>query len=407
MIKTLRRKFITITMSSVVVVLAVIMVIINIANYYNINQHADELLKVLVENNGTFPKPDDLPRGKKPLSHKISPEAPFETRYFSVVLSADQAVVSVNTGRIAAVSTESASEYAVELHTKNKTSGFLEQYKYQAVSLDEGMLYIFLDCGRELSTFYSFLRSSCLVAILGTLSVFILVVVFSKLATKPVAESYEKQKRFITDASHEIKTPLTIIDAGTEVLEMEMGENQWTRSIKNQVMRLNALTGKLIFLSRMDEENPALPMTDFSLSDAVTETIQPFDTISASQGKQLLQEIEKQVSYCGEESLIRQLLSLLLDNAMKYSDDEGQISVCLRMIGKSKEITVSNTVTKIKQGKLDVLFERFYRLDPSRNTQTGGHGIGLSVAKSIVTAHKGKLSAKSDDGKSIVFTVIL
>lgn len=407
MIKTLRRKFITITMSSVVVVLAVIMVIINIANYYNINQHADELLKVLVENNGTFPKPDDLPRGKKPLSHKISPEAPFETRYFSVVLSADQAVVSVNTGRIAAVSTESASEYAVELHTQNKTSGFLEQYKYQAVSLDEGMLYIFLDCGRELSTFYSFLRSSCLVAILGTLSVFILVVVFSKLATKPVAESYEKQKRFITDASHEIKTPLTIIDAGTEVLEMEMGENQWTRSIKNQVMRLNALTGKLVFLSRMDEENPALPMTDFSLSDAVTETIQPFDTISASQGKQLLQEIEKQVSYCGEESLIRQLLSLLLDNAMKYSDDEGQISVCLRMIGKSKEITVSNTVTKIKQGKLDVLFERFYRLDPSRNTQTGGHGIGLSVAKSIVTAHKGKLSAKSDDGKSIVFTVIL
>lgn len=407
MIKTLRRKFIAITMCSVVVVLSIIMGIVNIVNYYDINQHADERLDILAENDGAFPKPDDIRHGKKPPSPNMSPEVPFETRFFTVILRADQAVISVNTGRIAAVSTQTATEYAVKLNTDGKTNGFLENYKYRAVPIGDGMMYIFLDCGRELSTFYSFLLTSCLVALLGILSVLVLVVFFSKLAIKPVAQSYEKQKRFITDASHEIRTPLTIIDANTEVLEMETGENEWTKSIKNQIKRLSSLTEKLVFLSRMDEENTALKMTDFSLSDAILETVQPFEAVAAAQGKKLLLEIEEQVSYHGEEALLRQLFSLLLDNAIKYSQENGQISLCLKTLGKNKEITVSNTTSLIEQGKLDVLFERFYRRDSSRNTKTGGHGIGLSVAKSIVTAHKGKISARSEDGKSIIFTITL
>lgn len=408
MIKTLRRKFIAITMCSVVAVLGIIMGIINIANFYDINSHANELLGVLSENDGSFPKPDDLPHGKTPPPFReMSPEAPFETRYFTVVMRADKAVASVNTGRIAAISTETAAEYATELNSAGKTSGFLDSYKYLAIPFKDGIMYIFLDCGRELSTFYSFLLTSCLVSVFGILAVFILVVFFSKLAIRPVVESYEKQKRFITDASHEIKTPLTIIDAGTEVIEMETGENQWTLSIKNQVKRLSSLTEKLVFLSRMDEEGVSLQLTDFSLSDAALETAQPFETVAEAQGKALRLEIEGQVSFHGEEALIRQLLSLLLDNAMKYSDESGQISLCLKKAGKGIEIAVANTTHQIERGKLDILFERFYRPDSSRSSQTGGHGIGLSVAKSIVTAHKGKISARSDDGKSIVVTAFL
>lgn len=407
MIKALRRRFIAVTMCSVVVVLFLIMGTINLVNYYDINKNADELLQVLVENNGSFPKPEDPPHGKKPPSRTMSPEAPFETRYFTVVLREDQAIVSVNTGRIAAISTQTAAEYAVELYTAGKTNGFLDHYKYRSISLDGDVMYLFLDCGRELSTFYSFLLISCLVALFGILSVFVLVVVFSKLAIKPVVQSYEKQKQFITDAGHEIKTPLTIIDAGTEVLEMEIGENEWTRSIKNQVKRLNALTEKLVFLARMEEESKLLQMTDFSLSDAIFETAQTFETVVAAQGKTLELEIEKQSSYYGEEDSIRQLLSLLLDNALKYSQENGKILLRFKTIGKSKEITVTNPVAKIELGKLDILFERFYRPDSSRNSQTGGYGIGLSVAKSIVDAHKGRISARSDDGRSIVFTVVL
>ena len=408
MLKRLRRKFIGITMCSIVLVLGSIIGIINLANYWNINNNADALLSVLAENDGVFPRVGDMEgSGQKPPPRDMSPEAPFNTRYFTVVLRLDGTVFSVDTGRIAAVSSEEAAEYAAQLYAQGKTGGFFENYKYQAHACNEGIMYIFLDCNEELETFYSFLFVSILASLIGILLVFALVLFFSKLAVMPVAESYEKQKQFITDASHEIKTPLTVIDANTEVLEMESGENEWTKSIKNQVKRLASLTEKLVFLSRMEEENAALQMADFSLSEAILQTAQPYEAIAEVQGKTLSLEIERNVSYYGNEASLRQLISLLLDNAMKYSNPGGSIAVQFRTAGKNKVLSVKNTVSHIQKGKLDMLFERFYRLDSSRSSQTGGYGIGLSVARAIVTAHKGKISAQSDDGRSILFTIVL
>ncbi len=408
MLKRLRRKFIGITMCSIVLVLGSIIGIINLANYWNINNNADALLSVLAENDGVFPRVGDMEgSGQKPPPRDMSPEAPFNTRYFTVVLRLDGTVFSVDTGRIAAVSSEEAAEYAAQLYAQGKTGGFFENYKYQAHACNEGIMYIFLDCNEELETFYSFLFVSILASLIGILLVFALVLFFSKLAVRPVAESYEKQKQFITDASHEIKTPLTVIDANTEVLEMESGENEWTKSIKNQVKRLASLTEKLVFLSRMEEENAALQMADFSLSEAILQTAQPYEAIAEVQGKTLSLEIERNVSYYGNEVSLRQLISLLLDNAMKYSNPGGSIAVQFRTAGKNKVLSVKNTVSHIQKGKLDMLFERFYRLDSSRSSQTGGYGIGLSVARAIVTAHKGKISAQSDDGRSILFTIVL
>ena len=408
MLKRLRRKFIGITMCSIVLVLGSIIGIINLANYWNINNNADALLSVLAENDGVFPRVGDMEgSGQKPPPRDMSPEAPFNTRYFTVVLRLDGTVFSVDTGRIAAVSSEEAAEYAAQLYAQGKTGGFFENYKYQAHACNEGIMYIFLDCNEELETFYSFLFVSILASLIGILLVFALVLFFSKLAVRPVAESYEKQKQFITDASHEIKTPLTVIDANTEVLEMESGENEWTKSIKNQVKRLASLTEKLVFLSRMEEENAALQMADFSLSEAILQTAQPYEAIAEVQGKTLSLEIERNVSYYGNEVSLRQLISLLLDNAMKYSNPGGSIAVQFRTAGKNKVLSVKNTVSHIQKGKLDMLVERFYRLDSSRISQTGGYGIGLSVARAIVTAHKGKISAQSDDGRSILFTIVL
>lgn len=416
MIKKLRQKFILITMCSIVLVLGGIIGIINAANFYSINQNAEQRLDILAENGGKFPKKENPQRkilieGEKPMGKELSPEAPFETRYFTVTVDLDGSVLLVDTGQIAAVSAETAEKYAVELYEKGKTSGWKGHYKYCAISYQENnqgnVMYIFLDCGRELFTFYSFFFASILVSLIGILLVFLLVLVLSRIAVKPVAESYEKQKRFITDASHEIKTPLTIIDASTEVLEMENGENEWTKSIRNQIQRLTSLTEKLVFLSRMDEESTKPQMAEFSLSDAVSEVVQSFEAVAAAQGKTLRAEVEEMISFCGEEMMIRQMVSLLLDNAMKYSDDCGTITLQLKRKGKSRELVVMNTVEKIDRGNLDILFERFYRPDDSRNSETGGYGIGLSVVKAIVDAHKGKIHARSEDGKSIVFTVIL
>lgn len=409
MLKKLRRKFILIAMLSVALVLGIIIGAINVANYRSVCHEAEALLDVLAENNGKFPihseKNPDQKRNDKPARRGLSKEAPFESRFFSVLLNENLEVEFADTDRIAAVDNDEAGEYARTLAEKGKQEGFYHDYAYRAVAVNEDTRYIFLDCGRRLDSFRAFLRASLVMSLVGLLVVFLLVLVFSKLALRPVAQSYEKQRQFITDASHEIKTPLTIIDANTELLELEHGESQWTRSTRNQIRRLTSLTEKLVFLSRMDEEGSRLQMLDFSLSDAVAETAQPFVALAETQGKRLELDIEPSVSYCGDESALRQVVSILLDNAVKYSNAKGWIR--LRLVRNGPELTVQNSVEEIEQGNLDMLFERFYRRDSSRNSTTGGSGIGLSAARAVVEAHKGKITAHSDNGTSIEVRVSL
>lgn len=407
MIKSLRRKFIAIAMSSLFLVLAVIVAVINLTNYQKVMREADDRLDLLAANDGVMPK-SQKPHGKPGhLPEGMSPETPFETRYFTVTLRDDGTVSAVDTGNIAAIATGDAIDYARKAVEQSAAGGFMEDYKYRIQSSDSGAMVIFLDCGRELSTFRSFFTVSLLVSLVGLLSVYVLVLIFSRMVFRPVAESYEKQKQFITDAGHEIKTPLTIIDANTEVLEMENGGNEWTRSIRKQVERLSSLTNDLVCLSRMEEGARALTMADFCLSDAVTETADAFEAAVRTMEKTLTVEVEPAVTGYGNEASVRQLVSILLDNALKYSDEHGHIRLTLQRKGRAAILSVYNTAAQIEKGHQDKLFERFYRADPARSTQTGGHGIGLSIARSIVEAHKGKITAQSTDGQSLTITVVL
>ena len=412
MIKQLRRKFIVIAMCSSVVVLSAIMLIINGANYYDICKNADERLSIIADNGGAFPPPDSFRDGRgpgeqKPHMRELSPEAPFETRYFTVHIDDTGTVMAVDTKHIAAVDGDGAAEYALKLYGAGKMSGFYKDYRYRTVSQDDGLLYVFLDCGKELTAFRSFLLVSILVSLFGILLVFLLVLLFSKIAVRPVAESYAKQRRFITDASHELKTPLTVIDASAAVLEMEKGGSEWIDSIKNQVERLSSLTEKLVLLSRMEEEKPRLSMTEFSISDAVYETARAFEPVAASLHKKLHIQVERNLSFCGDEASIRQAVSLLMDNAMKYSDSEGSVEISLKREVRNLQLVIGNTAEHLQPGKLDILFERFYRADASRNSETGGYGIGLSVVQAIVTAHRGRITAESPDGRWIYFKIFL
>lgn len=384
-------------------------------------------------------KENDLKR------HGISPESQFDTRYFTVTINSNGDVENIDTSKIASVSSENAAEYAKKLWKSGKKvdgkSGFAESCKYLTVDDDGSTMYIFLSCQRELSTIKTYILASVGISVFGLVVVFVMIYFFSGKILKPVSESYEKQKRFITDASHEIKTPLTIIDANTEVIEMIEGENEWTSSTRKQVARLTSLTEKLVFLSRMDEEATKLEMLEFSLSDAILDTAEPFKTVARTKGKKLTIDVTDGILYTGDEKTIRQLVSILLDNAMKYSGcssagfEKGninktnlnkttqtqndcvttinpapEIEISLKPSGKNRIITVWNTVDEtanIKKGRQDMLFERFYRTDTSHNSKTGGFGIGLSAAYAIVKAHKGKITAESKDGRSIKFTIVL
>ena len=323
-------------------------------------------------------------------------------------IGAGGVVTSVDTGRIAAVDTDTAKEYAEEVWSDGGTSGFLSNYRYLTKTDDCDTVIIFLDCRNRINSFRTFLIYSVMVSLAGMVAVAVLVVLLSKMVMKPVQESYEKQKSFITDAGHEIKTPLTIIDADATILEMDCGEdNEWIKDSRAQVGRLSALTKDLIYLSRMEEEKPQVQMIDFPLSDVITETAQSFQSLAKVQDKTFTVEVEPMLNLCGDEKAITQLISILLDNALKYSDEKGTISLKAHSKGRSVCIEVYNTAEHVEVSELGKLFDRFYRADKSRNSQTGGYGIGLSIAKAVVEAHKGRISASSADGKSLTITAIL
>ena len=472
MIHKLRRKFILVAMLSMFIVLAVIVGTLNVANFVSVTSSADKLLGMLVENGGQFPDvfmgrpvdfgdvnnpgfgdmrpgrdemPDDwkqtdggerpeLPPGepngrnreKKWQDPSFSNETPYETRFFSVEykpLEGDQ--YTAYTGRIAAVSENDAVEYAKNVIRKtqktSKKKGYYGNYRY-ALSSDEngGRLVVFLDVTKEMNNFHKVLRYSIILSFVGLFAVFILVWFFSKKVFRPVEESDRKQKRFITDASHELKTPLTIISANVEVLEMESEENEWSKSIKHQVDRMTGLVEQMVTLSRLDESSE-LEMSDFSLSDAVRETAEAYAAVAERNSQELVIDVREGIAFRGDERKIRQMVGLLVENATKYAtapDGHGEktaekesggavIKVRLSAKGKKNKITVWNTVSGMEAGNKDQFFERFYRPDESRNSKKGGSGIGLSIVKSIAEAHKGKVSASSADGKSIQFDVVI
>ena len=408
MIKTLRIRFIALAMASLFLVLAVIIGAVNILNYRSVAEHADRILTILSENGGDFPPPAGPLDKPEPRKYGLSPETPFESRYFSVRLDAAGEIVSVDTDRIAAMDGETAAASAYAAWRDGGAGGFLGDYRFVRLAEDGGTQIIFLDCGRSLSTFRAFLLTSCGVSALGLLAVFVLLLVFSPRIIRPVSESYEKQKRFITDAGHEIKTPLTIIDADASILAMEYGGNEWLQDIQTQTRRLSALTNGLIDLSRMEEDRPPLQRIEFPFSDLAEEMVQSFRSLARVQGKTFTSDIQPMLTLCGDQKALGQLLSILLDNALKYSGDGGAIDLRLTGQGKLARLAVSNTTAApITQEQLSRVFDRFYRTDQSRNSQTGGYGIGLSVARAIVTAHRGKIAASTRDGRSMTVTVEL
>ena len=330
----------------------------------------------------------------------------YSLRFFSVHYNTDGEFLRADQDHIASLDEETEKEYAQTALGSGKTSGYKYGYRFLVYETDTEKVVLFLNSEREIQTMNSLFWITVAIAGVSLVIVFGLVVLFSRRAIRPYAKNMEAQKQFITNASHELKTPLTAISTSADVLALEYEEDEWVQNIQTQSTRLSKLITSLVALSRLNEENPFPEREEFSLSDAIWESSEPFVHLAKANGYEYLQDIEDDIRIVGNQTAIQQMISILLDNAMKYAAKDAPIELKLGKCGKKAEIIVSNKCEAGRIPDVSRLFERFYRGDQSHSPQISGTGIGLSIVKATVDAHGGRISAAIEDER-IVFKILL
>ena len=395
MFRRLRLQFITIASLAILFILVFTVGIINTVRSFQTEQEISKVLNTLTENNGSFGK-------TKKIEINQWREIPSDSfRFFSVSLSGDE-VVSQDTSHTSLINDEEAATYA---HTTSRITNNLGTIREKNINLSyqvskvskNKILVVFLDTTSYYNSSQALLSLSILLSMFGFIFFVIIVSALSGIVIRPFIRNYEKQRRFITNAGHESKTPLAIISANTELQELMTGENEWTKSTNDQVARLTTLINSLVALSRL-EEQPDIVLQDVDFSYITEDAAEDF------------MDITPNIHVKAEEKSLFELVTLLVDNANKYCDPEGIVTVRLRQIGRTRKrarLEVSNTYKDGKDVDYSKFFERFYRIEESHNNKEHkGFGIGLSMAQSMVKLFKGRIFA-SYKNDTITFTVIL
>lgn len=410
MLKHLQRRFIAIAMFALTVLVVCQLTTVNVINLYQSDSDVKEILDYIVENDGNFTTYSPILNQAVSmwpfLDFGTNVETPYSTRYFVVKLE-DNVVTDISTENITAVTDKMAFEYAAQVSQDGVGYGFVEVYRYLYVEEDGEAMIVFVDFSDEMIEAFTLAMISSIVGILCIILLLFPVYWLSKRALAPVFTSMEKQKQFITDAGHELKTPIAIISADADVLKLCGSDNEWVDSIKKQTKRMDKLIKNLVDLSKLDEAEQHRANEMFNISDAVYDAASNFETLAAAKNRELILDISQDLKYKGNESEIKQLVSILCDNAIKYCNEGGVIKLSLYKSGRTLNLDVYNTCEYIDPKITGRLFDRFYRADNSRARETGGYGIGLSIAKAVVERHKGRIRAMSSDSKSIVFKVSL
>lgn len=463
MVRTLQKKFIKASMIAVSLLILAIFIALNIFNYVSTHNTLRSTMALLSEyegDRGRVPKEMDGYHNDRPLppdgNDGFSPEEDFAEEndfdypdeffeddfddripdeefingfmegrvsfkktdrdifltspYFMVRLNSGGEVVYSDISQISSLTGETASAIALEVCSRDLTSGYIGSYMYSILENDVtgGRTVIFLDTSADRSKVIQILLVSLGISLGAWLAMLAFVIFLSKRAIKPIAENIERQKQFVTNAGHELKTPLAVIQSNTEAMELFNGENKWSRNIKAQVTRLSALTKNLLTLSRMDESSDSMVIENLDFSGMVNEQLQTFASSFERKGLTVSADVEENVHLKGDRGQLSQLLGLLFDNACKYANENGQLNVSLEKKGSKIMFVSKNTCDELPSAPPERLFDRFYRSDESHSQKTSGQGIGLSVAAAIAQNHRGTITAQyNNEGPAVSFILKL
>lgn len=372
-------------MLSVLFVLTVTFAAINISNFVTAENDAKLAVSEVI-NQGTEdvpPEQGEPPRGKVELR---------EVHYFVVSFNQDGSINSFNTKHMFIISETECKELATSVFNNQLTGGKYNSFRFDKLLKEDGLTYVgFVDIREKLESANRYLLISSLIALGAFIAFAGLVILGSNIAFKSTEEAYKNQKRFVTNASHELKTPLTIISADLDLIEMDNGSNEWSESIRDQLKRLNEMTNQLVTLSKLDEEDKTrFPFADFSINEVCNKAIEAFSNSFKKEGIKFSYNITGNITMFGNKRLIDELVYIFLDNSLKYTSGEMKSSyfvVSANEKGKI-EFRFSNTISKDEEVDIKQIMDRFYR---SPSTKKEGSGVGLSIAKEIINLHKGTI----------------
>lgn len=403
MTKALKRRFVGFTMAAVTCLLMVLIVAINGLNWMMLDRQSDMILQTLVDADGIFQQMDF--NRPPPFSRPLDMDRMRASRFFMVRSDADGNIMEVNTEQISSIDSETAEAYAAKVLQTGKESGRMNGYKFAVKALGPNRLLFFMDNSEQSGSFRMVLFASCAIAALCWIILLLIVILLSGKVIRPVLAGMEKQKQFITNAGHEMKTPLAIIQSNNDTMALIHGENKYNVHIRNQTKRLNVLMSNLLTLARLDEEIP-LPVEPVDISRLAAELLPVYREAAQMGNLQFHAQLQPELILQANRDGVRQLLTILLDNAIKYTPAGGTVRLAIFREGRRIQIIEENTCDREPDPNPERLFERFYRGDPARTQKNGasGYGIGLSAARAICENLGGTLTASYPSARKIRFT---
>lgn len=407
MFKQLQKSFVKSAMLSFTAVLLVVLVAVNVVNYRQTVNQVDRLGTMLVNNDGTFPDapeggmaPKEHPEHGMPKGMEFRKDDQMATRY-AVVRVANGTVQSVDRTHLVSLDEEALKELGLRIAQGTSTKGWEGSLRYQVAKTDAGTMVVLVDANKETQQVSRLMMVTGAVFVLCLAVVYVLVRLVSKRAIRPFVENVERQQQFIANASHEIKTPLAVLSANTDLLEMMGTEAKFVDSNKRQIKRLNSLVEQMLILSRYDEGEAATTKEEVDLvavTKAIVEEILP---VLNEKGLRVEFTGEAQTIITTNKSAMTELVRILLDNAMKYTVGEPVITI----ESKRTQLAIGNATEPMTKEQVSQIFDRFYRVDSSRNRTTGGSGLGLSIAQKIAETNDVQLTAELPSETQIRFVI--